>query len=181
MDAEARSPQAPVSMSAKLKVWTGAGSGTRSALKQTPRLKPSSASAVSWRRCGELSPLAKQRPAAIAPDCEVRARSPGCGVEAAKLALSFTCGSSTPRQLGPTRRMLAAHAAVSHCLANEPGPWPRGNDDGRWRASGAGFNHDRRDCRRRCGDHRQVRRARKIAVGFDRVDSLDRIVMRVDE
>ena len=42
------------------------------------------------------------------------ARSPAGGIEAAKLALSLARGTSTPRQLGPTRRIPAARAIVRH-------------------------------------------------------------------
>src|SRR6266700_1145914 len=63
-------------------------------------------------------------PVAMAPDCEIRARSPDFGVLAAKLALSLAPGTKTPRQLGPTRRRPFARAACSQASATEPAPWP---------------------------------------------------------
>ena len=61
----------------------------------------------------------------MAPDWEMSARSPVRGMEAAKLALSFEGGASTPRQLGPTSRRPLARAACSLASASDPGPWPR--------------------------------------------------------
>jgi hypothetical protein len=52
-------------------------------------------------------------PATMAPDCEINARSPGCGMLAAKLALSLTRGASTPRQFGPMSRRPLGRAALT--------------------------------------------------------------------
>jgi hypothetical protein len=64
-------------------------------------------------------------PAAIAPDCEINAKSPGSGIRAAKVALNWACGAITPRQFGPTSRKPVARAAFSQLSAREPGPRPR--------------------------------------------------------
>ena len=78
------------------------------------------------RRCRKIRPRVPRahstRPAAMAPDCEISARSPLRGICAAKLALSLARGASTPRQLGPTRRMPCARAACRAASASEPGP-----------------------------------------------------------
>src|SRR5450755_405528 len=64
-------------------------------------------------------------PAAMAPDCEINAKSPRRADLAAKVALNFAGGTITPRQFGPTRRRPLARAAFSHACATEPGPCPR--------------------------------------------------------
>ena len=48
------------------------------------------------------------RPAAMAPDCEISARSPAPWHAGGEAALSFAPGTRTPRQLGPTSRRPSA-------------------------------------------------------------------------
>jgi hypothetical protein len=64
-------------------------------------------------------------PAAMPPDCEISARSPGGARRDAKVALSLAAGSIRPMQFGPTRRSPLARAALAVASAIEPGPWPR--------------------------------------------------------
>ena len=68
-------------------------------------------------------PFAPVRPQSRRIARSARDRRPAAAA-AAKLALSFAPGTSTPRQLGPTRRMPAARAVCSQSSASEPGPWP---------------------------------------------------------
>ena len=51
--------------------------------------------------------------ALTAPDCDTSARSPASGRLAAKLANSFECGATTPRQLGPTTRSPRGRVTAS--------------------------------------------------------------------
>jgi hypothetical protein len=79
--------------------------------KSTSMLSPIETAAENPTPCADTHSTS---PAAMAPDWETSARSPAGGIEAAKLALSLTPGTSTPRQLGPTRRIPTARAIVRH-------------------------------------------------------------------
>ena len=96
--------------------------------------KKSSRSAISTSRWSPTEAMAEKptpRPAAhsimlaaMAPDCEISARSPDCGMRAAKLALNLAAGDRMPRQFGPTMRRPLRRAAISIASAIDPGPWP---------------------------------------------------------
>ena len=65
------------------------------------------------------------RPAAMAPDCEISARSPSCGIRAAKLALSFDRRHQHAEAIWTDQPQAeAARAACSAASASEPRPWP---------------------------------------------------------
>ena len=122
-------------------------------------------------------------PAAMAPDWETSARSPAGGIEAAKLALSLTPGTSTPRQFGPDK----AHP----CRARDR-PALIGKRAGTVAKSCGKNDAERRALLRRCRDRGRhgnrghnddgdIGHFRQLVIGFARWNALDRIVARIDE
>ena len=122
-------------------------------------------------------------PAAIAPDCEIRARSPGgraCGGEAriepgARHQHAEAVGTDEPQALG-ARRRLAALGQRARPMAET------GGDDDAGRACPSRRRPQR--CRhrlRRRRDDDQVGGFRQRVAGLDRADRLDLVVVRIDE
>ena len=123
-----------------------------------------------------------------APDWLMKATLPRRAMPAAKVALTPLMGFITPRQFGPTRRMLPRRAWASNCRssfsARRPGFLEAGgNDDGAGNAEVGRFADDARDDRRGRGDDDEVGLLRQVGQlgisldaehagpgGVDRVD-----------
>ena len=102
-------------------------------------------------------------PVAIAPDCEISARSPPFGMEAAKLALSFTFGSEDAEAIGTDEAQTGSTRGCSALRRKRSGTVTetRGNDDGGRRAFGAGLRDRRWNRRRGHRNHRHIGRSRQ--------------------
>src|SRR4029079_1711820 len=68
--------------------------------------------------------LHSMSPAAMAPDCEMSARSPDFAVLAAKLAFSRAGGTTTPITFGPMPRGPCGLAVFKHGPASASAPRP---------------------------------------------------------
>jgi hypothetical protein len=102
---------------------------------------------------------------------------------AAKLALSLMPGTSTPRQLGPIRRMPAARAFFSATAAKRTGTVsePCGDDDADGRAFARSVRNRIGQGGRRHGDGDDIGRHRQRIVGFGGANAGDLVITRIDQ
>ena len=117
----------------------------------------------------------------VALDCDTSARSPGCGMCAAMLALSLR-GAITPRQCGPRMRRPCWRAARSTCTASAPSPASRPAVMITAAPTPARRLRPRaRHQLRRRGDHDQVGHPIQLRQFPDRRDAVDHRMARIHQ
>ena len=103
--------------------WGSSIQASSRSLPETSALLPSEMNA--WTP-SPSSRATSSRAIPTPPDCEATARPPGGGTVSENVALRRMAGSLviTPRQFGPTRRMLFSRATrtISRCMAAPSGP-----------------------------------------------------------